>query len=64
MKPARIIVMTVALVAAVAAGYLMLNLSDTEIAQSVTQTVVKEVATDKVLVASNSLPFHHPVDAS
>ncbi|MDF1777941.1 MAG: Flp pilus assembly protein CpaB [Rhizobiaceae bacterium] len=57
MKPARIIVMTVALVAAVAAGYLMLNLSDTEITQSVTQTVVKEVATDKVLVASNSLPI-------
>jgi pilus assembly protein CpaB len=56
MKPARIIVMTIALVAAVAAGYLMLNISGRDDSQPV-RTIVKNVTTDKVLVASASLPI-------
>ncbi len=55
MKPARIIVLTIALVAAVAAGYLMLNLSSRQQAEPI--RIVKDVTTDRVLVASNSLPI-------
>ena len=53
MKPARIIVLTIALVAAVAAGYLMLNISNQKAEQLI--RIVKDVITDQVLVASNSL---------
>lgn len=56
MKPARIIVMSIALVAAVSAGYLMLKISGRDNDQPV-RTVVKDVTTDNVLVASSSLPI-------
>lgn len=56
MKPARLIVMVVALVAAVAAGYLILNITGKGNDQPVRQ-VVKKVQTDEVLVASSSLPI-------
>lgn len=55
MKPARIIVMSIALVAAVSAGYLMLKISGRGNDQPV--RVVKDVTTDRVLVASSSLPI-------
>ncbi|WP_419907716.1 Flp pilus assembly protein CpaB [Hoeflea sp.] len=56
MKPARLIVMAIALVAAVAAGYLILNITGQRNDQPVRQ-VVKKVQTDEVLVASSSLPI-------
>ncbi len=55
MKPARILVLTIALVAAVAAGYLMLNISNQKAEQPI--RIVKDVTTDQVLVASNSMPI-------
>ena len=55
MKPARIIVLSIALVAAVAAGYLMLKISSRD--NEPVRTVVKDVTTDRVLVASSSLPI-------
>ncbi|MCP4317429.1 MAG: Flp pilus assembly protein CpaB [Hyphomicrobiales bacterium] len=56
MKPARLIVMSIALVAAVAAGYLILNVTSQSTDQPVRQ-VVKKVKTETVLVASSSLPI-------
>ncbi|MCR9137126.1 MAG: Flp pilus assembly protein CpaB [Alphaproteobacteria bacterium] len=56
MKPARLIVMSIALVAAVSAGYLMLKITSQNSDQPV-RTVVKDVTTDRVLVASSSLPI-------
>lgn len=55
MKPARLIVMSIALVAAVSAGYLMLKISGRD--DQPVRTVVKDVTTDRVLVASASLPI-------
>lgn len=55
MRPARIIVITIAMVAAVAAGYLMLTISERQNAEPI--RVVKDVTTDRVLVASSSLPI-------
>lgn len=56
MKPARLIVMAIALVAAVAAGYLILNITGNATNPPVRE-VIKKVRTDSVLVASNSLPI-------
>ncbi len=57
MKPARIIVMTIALGAAITAGYLILNLTGNQTNLPAKLAVTKNVTTDKVLVASNNLPI-------
>ena len=56
MKPARLIVMSIALVAALAAGYLILNITSQTQEPTVRQ-VVKKVKTETVLVAASSLPI-------
>lgn len=61
MKPARLIVMSIALVAAVAAGYLILRVTSQSTDQPVRQ-VVKKVKTETVLVASSSLPIGSRLD--
>lgn len=57
MKPARLIVTIVALTAAAGAGYLAWNFSKGGAKTVGTQNAVREVRTDQVLVASDSLPI-------
>ncbi|MEM9104519.1 MAG: Flp pilus assembly protein CpaB [Pseudomonadota bacterium] len=65
MKPARLIVMSIALVAALAAGYLILNITSKTQEPMVQQVeVVKKVKTESVLVAANSLPIGSRLDNS
>ena len=61
MKPARLIVMSIALVAALAAGYLILNITSQTQEPTVRQ-VVKKVKTETVLVAASSLPIGSRLD--
>ena len=62
MKPARLIVMSIALVAALAAGYLILNITSQTQQEPTVRQVVKKVKTETVLVAASSLPIGSRLD--
>jgi pilus assembly protein CpaB len=63
MKPARLIVLSVALLAAATAGYLAWSFSQKSARSDVQQVVVKPVPTERVLVARTSLPIGSRMNA-
>ncbi len=56
MKPARLIILTVAVVAAGLAGYMAMNLTGQTPTEAVRIPVVQKAASKQVLVAKNSIP--------
>lgn len=56
MKPARLIILTVAVVAAGLAGYMAMKLTDHEPVQSIRVPVIEKAADKKVLVVNKSVP--------